>query len=133
MQLTYDASYRGQLPGEEARSSLTAGPASTSASGSFLAYTPTSTLAITANSLTPQSVTGSVAGPLALTPVRRMDLPHEGMPCTPYHAFYCQATPGCAVLELKCLGYMEVQAAQTAKQQTGCFECIEMPDNMHEL
>ncbi|KAL0029317.1 hypothetical protein WJX79_010004 [Trebouxia sp. C0005] len=69
---------RGHVQGDEARLSLTAGPASSSASGSLLAYTPTSTLAITASSLTPQSVTGSVAGPLALTPVRRMDLPHEG-------------------------------------------------------
>ena len=59
------------------RSSLS-GPASISASGSFLPYTPSSALALTASSLTPQSVTGSVAGPLALTPVRRMDLPHQG-------------------------------------------------------
>lgn len=70
------------MQGDEARLSLTAGPASSSASGSLLAYTPTSTLAITASSLTPQSVTGSVAGPLALTPVRRMDLPHEGTCCS---------------------------------------------------
>ncbi|DBB01157.1 TPA: hypothetical protein ACH3X1_001046 [Trebouxia sp. C0004] len=69
---------RGHVQGDKARLSLTGGPASSSASESFLAYTPTSTLAITASSLTPQSVTGSVAGPLALTPVRRMDLPHEG-------------------------------------------------------
>ncbi len=73
---------RGHEQGDEARLSLTAGPASSSASESFLAYTPTSTLAITATSLTPQSVTGSVAGPLALTPVRRMDLPHEGTCCS---------------------------------------------------
>ena len=73
---------RGHEQGDEARLSLTGGPASSSASESFLAYTPTSTLAITATSLTPQSVTGSVAGPLALTPVRRMDLPHEGTCCS---------------------------------------------------
>ena len=73
---------RGHVQGDEARLSLTGGPASSSASDSFLAYTPTSTLAITATSLTPQSVTGSVAGPLALTPVRRMDLPHEGTCCS---------------------------------------------------
>ena len=73
---------RGHMQGDEARLSLAGGPASSSASESFLAYTPTSTLAITASSLTPQSVTGSVAGPLALTPVRRMDLPHEGTCCS---------------------------------------------------
>ena len=73
---------RGHMQGDEARLNLTGGPASSSASESFLAYTPTSTLAITASSLTPQSVTGSVAGPLALTPVRRMDLHHEGACCS---------------------------------------------------
>jgi len=79
----------------EARLSLTAGPASSSASESFLAYTPTSTLAITASSLTPQSVTGSVAGPLAVTPVRRMDLPHEGTCCsTAAVAVLCGDGPG---------------------------------------
>lgn len=64
---------------DAAQSSLSIGAASNSGSASFLAYTPTSTLAITGTSNTPHSVSGSVAGPLALTPVRRMDLPHKGM------------------------------------------------------
>ncbi|KAL3162467.1 hypothetical protein ABBQ32_010130 [Trebouxia sp. C0010 RCD-2024] len=61
-----------------ATSDVSSGGASNSGSVSFLAYTPNSTLAVTAASTTPQSVSGSVAGPLALTPVRRMDLPQQG-------------------------------------------------------
>lgn len=61
-----------------ATSGVSSGGASNSGSASFLAYTPNSTLAITGASTTPHSVSGSVAGPLALTPVRRMDLPQQG-------------------------------------------------------
>lgn len=62
-----------------ATSGVSSGGASNSGSASFLAYTPNSTLAITGASTTPHSVSGSVAGPLALTPVRRMDLPQQGI------------------------------------------------------
>ena len=73
---------RGLVAGgaQAATSGVSAGGASNSGSASFQAYTPTSTLAITGASITPHSISGSVAGPLALTPVRRMDLPHQGMP-----------------------------------------------------
>lgn len=73
---------RGLVAGgaQGAMSGVSSGGASNSGSASFLAYTPNSTLAITAASTTPHSASGSVAGPLALTPVRRMDLPLQGMP-----------------------------------------------------
>lgn len=73
---------RGLVAGgaQAAMSGVSSGGASNSGSASFLAYTPNSTLAITAASTTPHSASGSVAGPLALTPVRRMDLPQQGTP-----------------------------------------------------
>ena len=53
--------------------------ASASGSGSLLAFTPPkSTLAITAASTTPGSVTSALAGLEGLTPVRRLGLPDDG-------------------------------------------------------
>lgn len=47
---------------------------------SFSAFTPGSTLALTASGMeAPGSDVGSVAGPLALTPIRRMDLASAGV------------------------------------------------------
>ena len=92
---------RGLVAGgaQAARSGVSSAAASNSGSASFLAYTPTSTLAITGASTTPHSASGSVAGPLALTPVRRMDLPHQGMPlnvipCCSWFFIFCT----CSVL-----------------------------------
>lgn len=47
---------------------------------SFSAFTPSSTLALTANGTdAPASESGSVAGPLALTPIRHMNLTPAGI------------------------------------------------------
>lgn len=109
-----------------ATSGVSSGGASNSGSASFLAYTPNSTLAITGASTTPHSVSGSVAGPLALTPVRRMELPQQGMLCTDCNlllSWQCVLLSSLATNSTAWTNSIICNHLSTGRDAAACFAC----------